>query len=94
LNSRRALRVIGKASQIQKTIKCHLGGNLGGCYRPDYHWIKLPVFVELGIPRHEHGVVQQAPGLYFPGLHFQTDLTSALLGGVGEDAMCIVSKIS
>jgi putative flavoprotein involved in K+ transport len=62
-------------------------------FRPDYRWVDLPVFDETGRPRHERGVVQDAPGLYFVGLHFQTGLTSALLGGVGEDAKYIVSQV-
>ena len=63
-------------------------------FRPDYHWIDLPVFDEMGHPRHDRGVVREAPGLYFVGLHFQTGLTSALLGGVGADAQYIVSQIN
>jgi putative flavoprotein involved in K+ transport len=62
-------------------------------FHPDYRWINLPVFDEMGRPRHERGVVREAPGLYFVGLHFQTGLTSSLLGGVGEDAKYIVSQI-
>jgi len=62
-------------------------------FRPDYHWINLPVFDETGRPRHQRGVVPEAPGLYFIGLHFQTGLTSSLLGGVGEDARYIVRQI-
>ncbi len=62
-------------------------------FRPDYGWIKLPVFDETGRPRHVRGVVPAAPGLYFVGLHFQTGLTSSLMGGVGEDAKYIVSQI-
>ena len=52
-------------------------------FRPDYHWINLPVFDEHGLPRHRRGVAAEAPGLYFVGLHFQSALSSALLGGVG-----------
>lgn len=63
-------------------------------FRPDYRWIKLPIFDESGRPQHERGVVNQAPGLYFLGLHFQTRLTSSLLGGVGEDAQYIVGRIA
>ncbi len=62
-------------------------------FRPDYHWINLPVFDETGRPRHLRGIVPEAPGLYFVGLHFQTGLTSSLLGGVGADAKYITSKI-
>jgi hypothetical protein len=49
-------------------------------------WIKLPIFNGNGVPHHERGVVPAASGLYFVGLHFQTALTSALMGGVGKDA--------
>ena len=62
-------------------------------FHPDYRWIKLPIFDESGRPRHMRGVVPEAPGIYFVGLHFQTGLTSSLLGGVGEDARSIVRQI-
>jgi len=62
-------------------------------FRPDYGWIQLPIFDKAGYPVHERGVVTSAPGLYFLGLHFQTGLTSALLGGVGQDAKFITGQI-
>jgi len=62
-------------------------------FRPDYRWVNLPIFDESGRPRHERGVVREAPGLYFLGLHFQTGLTSSLLGGVGADAKYITRQI-
>jgi len=62
-------------------------------FRPDYHWINLPVFDSSGRPRHQRGVVPETPGLYFIGLHFQFGLTSALLGGVGYDAQYIVRQM-
>jgi putative flavoprotein involved in K+ transport len=62
-------------------------------FQPDYRWIKQPIFDETGRPQHERGVIKQSPGLYFLGLHFQTGLTSSLLGGVGEDANYIVRQI-
>jgi putative flavoprotein involved in K+ transport len=62
-------------------------------FRPDYDWIKIPIFGENGRPRHEHGVAADAPGVYFLGLLFQTGLTSSLLGGVGEDAKYVVDQI-
>ncbi len=62
-------------------------------FRPDYHWINLPVFDDTGRPRHPRGVIPEAPGLFFVGLHFQTGLTSSLLGGVGDDARYIVKQI-
>jgi len=63
-------------------------------FRPDYKWIDLPVFDEFGLPDHQRGVVSKASGLYFVGLHFQTALTSALMGGVGKDAEYITRFMS
>lgn len=62
-------------------------------FRPDYKWINLPVFDETGYPRHRRGIIQEAPGLYFVGLLFQTALSSALLGGVGAEARYIVQQM-
>jgi putative flavoprotein involved in K+ transport len=62
-------------------------------FRPDYGWIKLPIFDEQGRLQHERGVVPQAPGVFFLGLIFQTGLTSSLLGGVGQDAKFITDMI-
>lgn len=63
-------------------------------FRPDYHWLKLPIFDNQGFPRHWRGVVKEAPGLYFVGLVFQTALSSSLLGGVGADAEYIAGHIA
>lgn len=63
-------------------------------FRPEYGWIELPVFDAHGYPRQARGVVPEAPGLYFVGLPFQRALTSAFLGGVGEDAEYIARRIS
>jgi putative flavoprotein involved in K+ transport len=62
-------------------------------YRPDYSWVKLPVFDENGLPCHVRGVVPPQAGLYFLGLIFQTALNSSLIGGVGADAAYIVDQI-
>jgi putative flavoprotein involved in K+ transport len=62
-------------------------------YRPDYSWVRLPIFDEYGLPHHTRGVVREAPGLYFLGLIFQTALSSSLIGGVGTDAAYIVNQI-
>ncbi|MCL5097378.1 MAG: NAD(P)/FAD-dependent oxidoreductase [Candidatus Omnitrophica bacterium] len=63
-------------------------------FRPDYKWIDLPIFDEQGYPRHQRGIIPEAPGLYFVGLLFQTALSSALLGGVGAEAEYIAKKIA
>lgn len=62
-------------------------------YRPDFHWVNLPIFNAHGYPTHTRGVVQNVPGLYFVGLPFQTGLASSLLGGVGIDAAQIAHQI-
>lgn len=62
-------------------------------FRPDYGWLKLPIFDKQGYPNHERGVVEDAPGLFFIGLFFQTALNSSLLGGVGTDAAYIADKV-
>lgn len=62
-------------------------------YVPDFSWIDLPIFGEYGLPDHNRGVVESAPGLYFMGLIFQYSVTSALIAGVGRDAKHIVQHI-
>ena len=61
-------------------------------YRPDYSWIKLPVFDEDGRLRHRRGVTD-VRGLYFLGLSWQHTRGSALLGWVGDDAEFIAGQI-
>jgi len=63
-------------------------------FRPDFKWIDLPLFDETGYPRHQRGIVMEAPGLYFVGLPFQKALSSALLGGVGAEARYIVQQMA
>jgi putative flavoprotein involved in K+ transport len=63
-------------------------------FRPDYHWIELPILDKHGVPQHSRGILSGHPGLYFVGLMFQTALNSSLLGGVGTDAAYIAGQIS
>ena len=63
-------------------------------FRPGYQWVDLPIFDEHGFPRHQRGVVEDAPGLVFLGLPFQRALRSSLLGGVGEDAAYIAKQLA
>jgi putative flavoprotein involved in K+ transport len=63
-------------------------------FRHDFAWIDLPVFDAGDQPRHDRGVVEEAPGLYFVGLFFLTSVTSALLGGVGRDAEHVAARIA
>jgi putative flavoprotein involved in K+ transport len=61
-------------------------------YRPDYSWIKPPIFDE-GRPRHRRGVTD-APGLYFLGLAWQYTRGSGLIGWVKDDAEFIARRIA
>jgi putative flavoprotein involved in K+ transport len=63
-------------------------------FRPDFGWIKLPIFDNAGYPIHHRGVVDAAPGLYFLGLPFQHSPTSTHIGGVGRDARYIARHLS
>ncbi len=62
-------------------------------YRPDYSWIKLPIFDADGRLRHRRGVTD-APGLYFLGLTWQHTRGSALIGWVKDDAEFIAGRIA
>jgi len=55
-------------------------------------WIEFPIFGEHE-PKHERGIVQSVPGLYFVGLNFQYSLSSEMIHGVRRDAEYIVEQI-
>lgn len=59
----------------------------------DFSWIKLPSFDNGHPPPCDRGVVQSHPGLYFVGLPFQSNLTSALIDGVAGDARFIATRV-
>jgi putative flavoprotein involved in K+ transport len=63
-------------------------------FRQDFSWIELPVFDDDGSLRHERGVVEAEPGLYFVGLIFQYSITSDVLPGVGRDADRIATHLA
>ena len=65
----------------------------GTGFRPDFGWIRIPIFGADGYPLHRHGLVAAAPGLAFLGLRYQYHFNSALLGGVGADAKFVVSAL-
>src|SRR3989440_7882437 len=62
-------------------------------YRPDYSWIKLPIFDGDGRLRHQRGVTD-VHGLYFLGLTWQHTRGSALIGFIKDDAEFIAAKIA
>jgi putative flavoprotein involved in K+ transport len=61
-------------------------------YRPDYSWIRVPIFdLDLRL-RHRRGVTD-VPGLYFLGLTWQHTRGSALIGFVKDDAEFLAERI-
>jgi putative flavoprotein involved in K+ transport len=62
-------------------------------FRPDFRWIRLPVFGPEGYPDHRRGIVADAR-LGFVGLRYQYRVGSSLLGGVHEDAEYVVQQLA
>ena len=54
-------------------------------FRPDYSWLKVPVFDQKGRICHDGGIVD-SPGLYLMGIQFLRRRKSVLLDGAGDDA--------
>jgi putative flavoprotein involved in K+ transport len=61
-------------------------------YRPDYGWVKFPVFDNMGFPQQVDGSTT-VPGLYFMGVHWMRKNKSSILYGVGEDADVVARQI-
>ena len=62
-------------------------------YRPDYGWVKFPVFDDMGFPVQQDGRTA-VPGLYFVGVHWMRKLKSTILYGVGEDAEIVARQVA
>lgn len=77
----------GRVLEVENVIWC-TGFHSG------FAWIDLPLFGPDGEPRHEAGVVADAPGLYFVGLHFLYAFSSAMIHGVGRDAERIARLVA
>jgi putative flavoprotein involved in K+ transport len=76
----------GRVLDVRNVIWCTGFG-------PGLTWIDLDIFDEHGHPRHQRGVVGEAPGLYFVGLHFLYSLSSTMIHGVGRDARHVVQAL-
>lgn len=63
-------------------------------YRPDYGWIDLPIFDEMGFPLQRDGCCVGVEGLYFMGVPWMRKLKSSILYGVGEDAELVARHIA
>ncbi len=60
-------------------------------YRLAFDWIDLPIFDEMGIPRHVRGVTE-VPGLTFIGLPWQYYQGSHAFFGVAADAQYLAER--
>ena len=63
-------------------------------FHPGFDWIDLPIFGDDGTLRHQGGVVEKRPGLYFVGLTFLYAMSSSMIHGVSRDAARIVKAIA
>lgn len=61
-------------------------------FDPGFSWIELPVFGPYE-PKHDGGIVDSEPGLYFVGLRFLYSKSSEQIHGVGRDAGRIADAI-
>jgi putative flavoprotein involved in K+ transport len=62
-------------------------------FQPGFSWIDLPVFDDHGRPRHDRGIADNEPGLYFLGLHFLYSMSSSMIHGVSRDAARIAQTV-
>jgi len=62
-------------------------------YGLDFGWLDLPVLDARGEPV-QIGGVTDVPGLYFLGLSWMSNLNSAFLSGVGDDAAALADHIA
>jgi putative flavoprotein involved in K+ transport len=62
-------------------------------FKPNYHWLDVPVFNGLGYPAHNRGITQ-FPGLYFIGLPWLHTWGSGRFSGVATDADYLTKTIA
>jgi putative flavoprotein involved in K+ transport len=62
-------------------------------FRPDYHWLDVPVFNRKGELRHDGGLVADAPGLYVIGLPVLRRRKSTFIHGAEDDARDLVGHL-
>lgn len=62
-------------------------------YRPDYHWLAVPVIDDKGHLRHDGGVVD-SPGLYALGLPVLRRRKSTFIHGIEDDARDVIDHLS
>jgi putative flavoprotein involved in K+ transport len=63
-------------------------------FRQAFGLVRPDITGEDGYPRGDGGIVDDAPGLYYVGLLFQTAFASMLVGGAGRDARRVAAHIA
>ena len=62
-------------------------------YKPDYHWLGVPVLDEKGHLRHDGGVVE-SPGMYALGLPVLRRRKSTFIHGIEDDARDVIDHLA
>jgi putative flavoprotein involved in K+ transport len=62
-------------------------------YRPDYHWLDLPVVDRKGHIRHTGGIVSSAPGMYVLGGNLLRTRRSSYIAGADEDTYALANHL-
>ncbi len=63
-------------------------------YKPDYSWLRLPVFDRKGALRHDGGIATDVAGLYVMGLPFMRRRKSSYIDGVADDAADLAAHLT
>lgn len=102
ISKRHGIRLVGRTVECAgRTVRFEGGEQVevdavvwATGFRPDYPWIRLPIFRDDKLPEHERGVVATAPGLYFLGMQCQYSYGSGLIWWVKEDAEYLVDQVA
>jgi putative flavoprotein involved in K+ transport len=62
-------------------------------FRPQYHWLDVPIFDHKGRLRHDGGVIDDAQGMYVIGLPVLRRRKSTFIHGAEDDARDIVEHL-
>jgi putative flavoprotein involved in K+ transport len=62
-------------------------------YRPDYHWLELPVLDRKGQLRHTGGIVSGVPGVYVLGGNLLRTRRSSYIAGAHEDTFALANHL-
>jgi putative flavoprotein involved in K+ transport len=62
-------------------------------YRPDYHWLELPVLDRKGQLRHTGGIVSVAAGMYVLGGNLLRTRRSSYIAGAEEDTFALANHL-